>query len=261
MNRRQIPVLMLTILLMPMLATPVPAAAPQVSTQAANSQPKPNDAVVHDFVFDDGENLASLKLHYLTLGKPRRDASGAITNGVLLLHGTAGSSADLVTACFFDALYGAGEPLDLSHYFLVIPDVIGAGDSSKPSDGLRAHFPRYGYKDQVRAQHLLLEQIGIKHLRLVFGTSMGGMQTWMWGERYPEMMDALLPIASLPERVVGRNLLWRRLLIKIIEFGDDARRGASTPQPPSLGLAWNLLELMAGSPARVPTGNQIRTYW
>ena len=115
------------------------------SAQAANSRPKPNDAFVelHDFVFDDGETLASLKLHYLTLGTPSRDASGAIANGVLLLHGTAGSAADLVQAAFFDALYGAGEPLDLSRYFLVIPDAIGAGDSSKPSDGLGANFPHY----------------------------------------------------------------------------------------------------------------------
>src|SRR5271170_3880277 len=145
------------------------------SAQAVNSRPKPNDAFVelHDFVFDDGETLASLKLHYLTLGTPSRDASGAIANGVLLLHGTAGSAADLVQAAFFDALYGAGEPLDLSRYFLVIPDAIGAGKSSKPSDGLQAHFPHYGYKDQVTAQRLLLERIGIKHLKLVLGTSMG----------------------------------------------------------------------------------------
>src|ERR1700677_2064367 len=141
------------------------------STQSANSQPKPNDSFVdlHDFVFGDGENLASLKLHYLTLGMPRRDASGAIANGVLLLHGTAGSAADFVQDTFFDALYGAGKPLDLSRYFLVIPDAIGGGDSSKPSDGLHSHFPHYGYKDQVRAQHLLLERIGIKHLKLVLG--------------------------------------------------------------------------------------------
>jgi homoserine O-acetyltransferase/O-succinyltransferase len=183
--------LTLIFLLAATLVTPAAAATPRVSAEAANSQLKPNDAFVHDFVFGDGESLASLKLHYLTLGTPRRDASGAITNGVLLLHGTAGSAADLVQANFFDALYGAGEPLDLSRYFLVIPDVIGAGDSSKPSDGLRAHFPHYGYKDQVGAQHLLLEKIGIKHLKLVLGTSMGGMQTWLWGEMFPNDMDDL----------------------------------------------------------------------
>jgi len=179
------------------------------STQSANSQPKPNDDFVdlHDFVFGNGENLASLKLHYLTLGTPRRDASGAITNGVLLLHGTAGSAADLAQPAFFDALYGAGGPLDLHRHFLVIPDAIGGGDSSKPSDGLHSHFPHYGYKDQVRAQHLLLERIGIKHLKLVLGTSMGGMQTWLWGEMFPNDMDGLVAIASTPAAISGRNMI------------------------------------------------------
>jgi homoserine O-acetyltransferase len=144
MNRGPILGLTLAILLAATLLTPAVAATPLMMTPAANSQPKSNDAIVRDFVFGDGETLASLKLRYLTIGTPRRDASGAITNGVLLLHGTAGSSADLTKAEFFDALYGAGEPLDLSRYFLVIADAIGAGDSSKPSDGLRAHFPHYG---------------------------------------------------------------------------------------------------------------------
>ncbi|HKM69679.1 MAG TPA: alpha/beta fold hydrolase [Stellaceae bacterium] len=191
------------------------------SAQSANSQPEPNDAFVdlHDFVFGDGENLASLKLHYLTLGTPRRDASGAIANGVLLLHGTAGSAADFAQAAFFDALYGAGEPLDLSRYFLVIPDAIGAGDSSKPSDGLHAHFPHYRYKDQVRAQHLLLERIGIKHLKLVLGTSMGGMQTWLWGEMFPNDMDCLVAIASTPAAISGRNMIWREMISQAIRSG------------------------------------------
>ena len=184
------------------------------SAQAASSQPKPNDAFVelHDFVFGDGETLAALTLHYLTLGTPRRDANAAIDNGILLLHGTAGSAADLVQAPFFDALYGAGEPLDLSRYFLVIPDAIGAGGSSKPSDGLRAHFPHYGYKDQVRAQRLLLEKIDIRHLKLVLGTSMGGMQTWLWGEMFPNDMDCLVAIASTPAAISGRNMMWREMI-------------------------------------------------
>src|SRR5271154_3032164 len=201
------------------------------SAQAANSRPKPSDAFVelHDFVFDTGETLASLKLHYLTLGTPRRDASGVIANGVLLLHGTAGSAADLAQAAFFDALYGAGEPLDLSRHFLVIPDAIGAGDSSKPSDGLRAHFPHYGYKDQVRAQHLLLEQIGIKHLRLVLGTSMGGMQTWLWGEMFPNDMDCLVAIASTPAAISGRNMIWREMVSQAIR-GDPAWQNGNYPK-------------------------------
>jgi homoserine O-acetyltransferase/O-succinyltransferase len=146
-----------------------------------------------------------------------------------------------------DFLFAKGQPLDSSKYFIIFPDAIGHGGSSKPSDGLQTNFPRYCYADLVDAQHrLVTEGLGLKRLRLVLGTSMGGMHTWMWGERYPEMMDALLPIAGLPERVDGRNLLWRRLLIKIIQLG-------STPQPPTLGLAWNLFELVVGSPARLTT--------
>jgi len=197
------------------------------STEAAGSQPKPNDAFVEfpDFVFGDGETLVSLKLHYLTLGTPRRDASGAIENGVLLLHGTAGSAADLAQAAFFDALYGAGEPLDLSRYFVVIPDAIGAGDSSKPSDGLQAHFPHYGYTDQVRAQHLLLEKIGIQHLKMLLGTSMGGMQTWLWGEMFPNDMDCLVAIASTPAAISGRNMIWREMISQAIRSDPDWNNG------------------------------------
>src|ERR1700678_562800 len=201
------------------------------SAQPANSQPKPDDGFVelHDFVFGNGETLASLKLHYLTLGTPRRDASDTIANGVLLLHGTAGSAADFAQAAFFDALYGAGQPLDLSRYFLVIPDVIGAGDSSKPSDGLGAHFPHYGYQDQVRSQHLLLERIGIKHLKLVLGTSMGGMQTWLWGEMFPNDMDGLVAIASTPAASSGRNMIWREMISQAIR-GDPAWKNGDYPK-------------------------------
>ena len=194
MNRRPIQRLTLTFLLAATLVTPAAAATPQVGTEAATRSPNPTTPLSTSTTSSlaTARVLTSLKLHYLTLGKPRRDASGAITNGVLLVHGTAGSAADLVRANFFDALYGAGEPLDLSRYFLVIPDVIGAGNSSKPSDGLRAHFPHYGYKDQVGAQHLLLEKIGIKHLKLVLGTSMGGMQTWLWGQATTPIPGATL---------------------------------------------------------------------
>src|SRR3984957_10360409 len=201
------------------------------STQAASSQPKTNDAFVelHDFLFGNGETLGSLKLHYLTLGAARRDASGAIDNGILLLHGTEGAADDLGRAAFFDALYGAGEPLDLSRYFLVIPDAIGAGASSKPSDGLQAHFPHYGYKDQVRAQHLLLEKMGIKRLKLVLGTSMGGMQTWLWGEMFPNDMDCLVAIASTPAAISGRNMIWREMISQAIR-GDPAWQNGDYPK-------------------------------
>ena len=248
MNRRPILALAMTALLAATLVTPAAAATPQ----AASSQQKPNDAFVdvHDFVFDNGESLASLKLHYLTLGTPRRDASGAITNGVLLLHGTAGSAADLAQAAFFDALYGAGEPLDLSRYFLVIPDAIGAGASSKPSDGLHAHFPRYGYRDQVRAQHLLLEKIGIRRLRLVLGTSMGGMQTWLWGEMFPNDMDCLVAIASTPAAISGRNMVWREMVSQAIR-GDPAWKNGEYPKeaPPKnwINAVIPLSAIMTGS--------------
>src|SRR5580704_2688299 len=204
---------------------------------------------VPGFKFADGGEL-DLRLHYRTLGVLAPDRS----NAVLMLHGTTGSSTQFLQPSTADFLFGAGQPLDVGKYFIILPDAIGHGGSSKPSDALEAAFPRYCYADIVEAQHrLVTEGLGLERLRLVLGTSMGGMQTWMWGERYLEMMDALLPIASLPERVGGRNLLWRRLLIKIIQLGEDERRGASTRQPPSLGLAWNLFELMVGSPARPTT--------
>ena len=252
MNSKPIQRLTLTFLLAVTLVKLAAAATPQVETGAANLQPRPDDAFVDidNFVFDDGERLASLKLHYLTLGKPRRDASGAITNGVLLIHGTAGSATDLVQVNFFDALYGAGEPLDVSRYFLVIPDVIGAGDSSKPSDGLHAHFPRYGCKDQVRAQHLLLEKIGIRRLKLVLGTSMGGMQTWLWGEMFPNDMDCLVAIASTPAAISGRNMIWREMASQAIR-GDPAWKNGDYPKdsPPKnwINTVIPLSAIMTGS--------------
>jgi homoserine O-acetyltransferase len=174
------------------------------------------------------------------------------SNAVLMLHGTTGGGKQFLQPDTAEFLFAKGQPLDSSKYFTIFPDAIGHGGSSKPSDGLEANFPRYCYADIVDAQHrLVTEGLGLERLRLVLGTSMGGMQTWMWGERYPEMMDALLPIASLPERVGGRNLLWRRLLIKIIQLGSTPQQ--PSPCPASLGLAWNLFELMVGSPARLTT--------
>jgi homoserine O-acetyltransferase/O-succinyltransferase len=233
------------------------SARPELhSDQSAVSQQKLRDGVVevHDFRFGDGKNLASLKLHYLTLGTPRRDASRAIVNGVLLLHGTAGSAADFAKAAFFDALYCVGEPLDLSCYFLVIPDAIGAGESSKPSDGLGAHFPHYGYQDQVRAQHLLVERIGIKHLKLVLGTSMGGMQTWLWGEMFPNDMDGLVAIASTPAEISGRNMMWREMISQAIR-SDPAWNNGDYPTdcPPKhwIKTAIPLSAIMTGSAQRL----------
>lgn len=156
-------------------------------------------------------------------------------NAVLLLHGTVGSGQQFLQPAFADALFGAGEPLDAREHFIILPDAIGHGKSSKPSGGMGQDFPRYGYSDVVEAQHrLVTERLGLHRLRLVMGTSMGGMQTWMWGERYPDMTDALMSVASLPERVTGRNLLWRRLLLQVARL--DGPGEVETP-PRALGLA------------------------
>ena len=194
---------------------------------SATSPPQPVDGSVElqNYRFSGGETMPTLKLHYLTLGTPQKDAAGAITNAVMLLHGTSGSAADFLKPRFFQSLYGAGEPLDISRYFIVIPDGIGAGESSKPSDGLHAHFPKYGYTDQVRTQHATLEQIGIKHLKLVLGTSMGGMQTWLYAETYPEGADAFVPIASTPAEISGRNEVWREMISQAIRDDPDWKGG------------------------------------
>jgi homoserine O-acetyltransferase/O-succinyltransferase len=203
--------------------------------------------VARSFKFADGDTL-DLRLHYHTLGALAPDRS----NAVLMLHGTTGDGRQFLQPSTADFLFAADQPLDVGKYFIIMPDAIGHGGSSKPSDGLQNKFPRYCYADIVRAQHCLVTQVlGLKRLRLVLGTSMGGMQTWMWGELFPDMMDALLPIASLPERVSGRNLLWRRLLIKMVQVGQIEQNGASTQQPQNLGLAWTLFELMVNSPARL----------
>jgi homoserine O-acetyltransferase/O-succinyltransferase len=197
-----------------------------------------------DFLFTDGRRL-DLHLAYRTIGVLAPDKG----NAVLLLHGTVGSGKQFLQPTFADPLFGAGEPLDARDYFMILPDAIGHGNTSKPSDGRGADFPRYGYGDIVEAQHrLVTEGLGLSRLRLVIGTSMGGMQTWMWGERYPDMMDALMPVASLPERVTGRNLLWRRLLLQIARL-DESRKSGSPPH--GLGLARVLFQMVAASPARL----------
>lgn len=196
------------------------------------------------FVFANGERL-DLRLAYRTLGSLAPDKG----NAVLLLHGTVGSGRQFIQPAFGDALFGAGEPLDAGEHLIILPDAIGHGDSSKPSDGMGEAFPHYSYADMVQAQHrVVTEGLGLSRLRLVMGTSMGGMQTWMWGERYPDMMDALMPIASLPESVTGRNLLWRRLLLQIARLDKPDQPGSP---PRGLGLAWVLFKMMAGSPARL----------
>ncbi len=193
--------------------------------------PKEADWVAPQFTFHTGEVLANVRLHYLTLGDPSGEP-------VLILHGTAGSAASMLAPSFADALFGEGQPLDAHKYFIILPDALGAGRSAKPSDGLRTKFPEYDYADMVLAQYRLVhEGLGLQHLRLVMGNSMGGMNTWVWGVAYPDFMDALVPMASQPAAMSGRNWMMRRLLIEAIRTDPAWEGGNYRTQPPSLRLA------------------------
>lgn len=211
--------------------------------------PAEGDYTIRDFKFSSGEALPELRIHYRTLGKPEKDAQGKTTNAVLIMHGTTGSGGQFFRPEFAGELFGPGQPLDATKFFIVLPDGIGHGKSSKPSDGLHAKFPRYGYRDMVEAQYrLLTDGLGVNHARLVMGTSMGGMHTWLWGETHPEFMDALLPLASLPTQISGRNRTWRRIIIDAIR-GDPAWNGGEyKTQPPSLRTAAEMLWLMSSNP-------------
>ena len=216
------------------------------------------DYILEDFHFTSGEVLPELRLHYRTLGKPMRDKSGRVRNAVWIGHGTGGSGAQFIRPEFAGELFGAGQLLDATKYFIVLPDGIGHGKSAKPSDGLRAKFPKYGYTDMVDAQYrLLTEGLKVNHLRLVMGTSMGGMHSWVWGERHPDFMDALMPLASLPVQISGRNRVWRRTVIDAIRNDPLWNGGNYTAQPPSLRTAASLIYFMGSNPilrqAQMPT--------
>ena len=219
------------------------------TSEAQYPTPAEGAFVLKDFRFRSGETLPELRLHYRSLGRPERDAQGVVRNAVLIMHGTGGSGAQFIRPEFAGELFAAGGLLDVAKYFVILPDGIGHGQSSKPSDGLRAKFPRYGYLDMVEAQYrLLTEGLGINHLRLVMGTSMGGMQTWLWGARYPTFMDALMPLASLPTQISGRNRVWRRIVIDVIRHDPAWRNGNYSTQPPSLRTAEEVLYLMSSNP-------------
>jgi homoserine O-acetyltransferase len=208
------------------------------------------DYVLNDFHFGTGQSVAQLRLHFRLLGAPRRDDKGVVRNAVLILHGTTGSGAQFIRPEFAGELFGTNQPLDVSKYFVVIPDNIGHGKSSKPSDGLGAKFPGYGYRDMIEAQYLLLtDGLKVNHLRLVMGTSMGGMHTWLWGETHSDFMDALMPLASLPTQISGRNRVWRRVIIDSIRNAPDWHNGEYSAQPHGLRLAGEMLYLMAENPA------------
>jgi homoserine O-acetyltransferase/O-succinyltransferase len=218
---------------------------------AAVSYPPPveGDFLIKEFHFTSGDSLPQLRIHYRTFGKPHTDAHGVVRNAVLILHGTTGSGAQFLRPEFAGELFGPGQPLDAGRYFIVLPDGIGHGRSSKPSDGLHAHFPHYGYRDMVEAQYLLLTQgLKVNHARLVMGTSMGGMHTWLWGEQHAQFMDALMPLASLPTQVSGRNRVWRRLIIDAIRNDPDWKGGEYSAQPPALRTALEMIWLVGSNP-------------
>ena len=193
--------------------------------------PKEGDWVARDFRFHSGEVFPELKLHYRTIGAPTGEP-------VLVLHGTAGSGASMLGKNFAGELFGPGQPLDASRYYIILPDALGTGQSTRPSDGLRAKFPRYNYDDMVLAQYrLVTEVLGIKHLRLVMGNSMGGMHTWIWGTTHPDFMDALAPMASQPTAMASRNWMMRRLIIDSIRTDPDWKGGNYTTQPRSARFA------------------------
>src|SRR5205807_2325395 len=198
------------------------------SSSAVAGPPEPisADHVLRDFQFASGEVLPELRVHFRTLGAPRRGVAGKVENAVLVLHGTTGSGTNFLRPEFAGELFGEGQPLDARRYFLILPDGIGHGGSSKPGDGLHARFPRYGYRDMIAAQHrLLTEGLKVDHLRLVIGTSMGGMHTWLWGQLHPDFMDGLVPLASLPAQISGFNRMWRKLISDAIRNDPEWKNG------------------------------------
>jgi homoserine O-acetyltransferase/O-succinyltransferase len=222
---------------------PVPSAARTWPT-------KEQDVVLNNFRFRDGETLPRLRMHVTTLGTPQRNAAGQIDNAVMVLHGTGGDGKQFLRPQFADELYGPGQPLDLSKYWIILPDNIGHGKSTKPSDGLRMRFPKYDYDDMVEAQHrMLTEGLGIKHMRLIMGTSMGCMHSFVWGEAYPGFASALMPLACEPIEIAGLNRMWRQLAINGIEKDPAWQNGNYTNQPlAGLRAAQNLLFVAGSAP-------------
>jgi homoserine O-acetyltransferase/O-succinyltransferase len=221
-------------------------------TAVAADIPKPyeNDYTIRDFRFNSGESLPELKIHYATFGEPRNNAAGVVENAVLVLHGTGGSGQQFLHPYFTDVLFGPGQLLDTTRYYVILPDDIGHGKSTKPSDGLHARFPHYNYADMIAAEHRLLTAgLHVNHLRLVMGTSMGGMHTWMWGELYPDFMDALMPLASAPVQIAGRNRMFRKMIIDSIRSDPEWNNGEYIAQPRGVVPALYLLNIM-GSSAR-----------
>jgi len=225
------------------------AGAARAQTPANYPAPVEGDYIARDFHFGTGETLAELRLHYTTIGTPARDASGKVSNAVLIMHGTGGSGRGFLSATFAGRLFGPGQLLDATRYFIILPDGIGHGKSSKPSDGMHLKFPQYTYDDMVKAQYLLVtEGLHLNHLRLVMGTSMGAMHTWVWGYTHPDFMDALMPLASNPVEIAGRNRMLRQMIVDDIEQDPDWNHGEYTTQPRGLAAAAEILMLMTSVP-------------
>jgi len=211
--------------------------------------PTEGDYTIRDFKFTSSEKLPELRIHYRTLGKAEKDAQGRTRNAVLIMHGTTGSGAQFIRPEFAGELFGKDQLLDATKFFIVLPDGIGHGKSSKPCDAMHAKFPHYGYIDMVEAQYrLLIDGLGANHARLVTGTSMGGMHTWLWGEMQPDFMDALMPLASLPTQISGRNRAWRRIIIDAIHNSPTWKGGDYITQPMSLRTAAEMLWFMSSNP-------------
>jgi len=211
--------------------------------------PSGADYVIRDFKFESGETLPELRMHYLALGKPQRDARGVVRNAVMVLHGTTGAGSGFMSRTFAGELFGPGQLLDTAKYFVVLPDNIGHGKSSKPSDSLRARFPKYTYNDMVEAQHELLTQgLNVNHLRLVMGTSMGCMHAWVWGERYPSFADGLVPLACAPTQIAGRNRMIRTMIMDLLRDDPGYKGGDYTTEPLGLKQAEGMLFIMTSAP-------------
>jgi homoserine O-acetyltransferase len=223
--------------------------------------PKDGTFVVKDFQFKSGEKLPEVKLHYSTLGTPQKDASGRVRNAVLILHGTGGTGKQFLNDHFAGVLFGPSQLLDAAKYFIILPDNVGHGESSKPSDGLHMRFPHYEYDDMIELQYRLLTQgLGVNHLRLVMGTSMGGMHTWLWAEQHPDFIDAAMPLASQPIEIAGRNRMMRRMIMDSIRSDPEWNNGEYKQQPHGLACALGVLLFMGSAPLRMqkeePTRDQ-----
>lgn len=235
------------------------AQAQQAPARPAVPAVQAGDYVIKGYKFRNGATLPEVKLHYRTMGTPIRDAAGKIRNGVLVMHGSSGDASQVLAASFAGPLFGPGGPIDARSHYLIFPDILGNGGSTKPSDGLRAKFPKYGYEDMVDLEYkLVTEHLDINRLRLVMGISMGGMQSYLWGIRHPNAMDGIVTISSLPNKVEGRNAIWRRILVNGIRNAPDFMGGNYKEQPKVLFSVMAMFDMLVQSPVRL--NEQYDTY-